>query len=47
METSFGDGGNCSSAGNIEVRDAAGKVLADGDSVALVKDLKIKGAGRA
>lgn len=26
-----------------EVRDAAGNVLADGDSVTLVKDLKVKG----
>lgn len=26
-----------------EVRDAAGKVLADGDSVTLIKDLKVKG----
>ncbi len=29
-----------------EVRDAAGNVLADGDSVSLVKDLKVKGAGQ-
>ncbi|BCH19769.1 alkylphosphonate utilization protein [Mesorhizobium sp. L-2-11] len=34
------------SAGSIEVRDAAGNVLADGDSVVLVKDLKVKGAGQ-
>ncbi|RRH87124.1 alkylphosphonate utilization protein [Mesorhizobium tamadayense] len=34
------------SAGNIEVHDAAGNVLADGDSVVLVKDLKVKGAGQ-
>ncbi|MER8402559.1 alkylphosphonate utilization protein [Mesorhizobium sp. M0751] len=34
-------------AGKIEVRDAAGNVLADGDSVVLVKDLKVKGAGQA
>ncbi|GJE40796.1 alkylphosphonate utilization protein [Methylobacterium persicinum] len=26
-----------------EVRDAAGNVLADGDSVTLIKDLKVKG----
>jgi protein PhnA len=32
-------------AGTIEVRDAVGNVLADGDSVTLVKDLKVKGAG--
>lgn len=28
------------------VRDAAGNVLADGDSVVLIKDLKVKGAGQ-
>jgi protein PhnA len=28
------------------VRDSAGNVLADGDSVVLVKDLKVKGAGQ-
>ena len=33
-------------AGRIEVRDAAGNLLADGDSVTLVKDLKVKGAGQ-
>jgi protein PhnA len=27
-----------------EVRDAAGNILADGDSVTLIKDLKVKGA---
>jgi len=29
-----------------EVRDASGNLLADGDSVVLVKDLKVKGAGQ-
>ena len=29
--------------GNAEVRDAVGNRLADGDSVTLVKDLKVKG----
>ena len=29
-----------------EVRDAVGNLLADGDSVSLVKDLKVKGAGQ-
>ncbi|TPE51677.1 alkylphosphonate utilization protein [Amaricoccus solimangrovi] len=28
------------------VRDSAGNALADGDSVVLVKDLKVKGAGQ-
>ncbi|GAN79071.1 alkylphosphonate utilization protein [Acidocella aminolytica] len=30
----------------IEVRDAAGNVLTDGDSVTLIKDLKVKGANQ-
>jgi len=30
-------------ADGVEVRDAVGNVLADGDSVTLVKDLKVKG----
>ncbi|CAN7262799.1 alkylphosphonate utilization protein [Phenylobacterium sp. LjRoot225] len=29
----------------VEVRDAVGNLLADGDSVTLIKDLKVKGAG--
>ena len=29
-----------------EVRDSAGHVLADGDAVVLIKDLKVKGAGQ-
>lgn len=29
-----------------EVRDAGGNILADGDSVALIKDLKVKGANQ-
>lgn len=32
-------------AGTVEVRDSVGNLLADGDSVTLVKDLKVKGAG--
>jgi protein PhnA len=32
-------------ASATEVRDASGNLLADGDSVVLVKDLKVKGAG--
>lgn len=31
---------------NVEVRDAVGNVLADGDQVTLVKDLDVKGAGQ-
>jgi protein PhnA len=29
-----------------EVRDSAGNILADGDAVTLIKDLKVKGAGQ-
>lgn len=30
----------------IEVRDSVGNLLADGDSVTLIKDLKVKGANQ-
>ncbi|MCG2841717.1 alkylphosphonate utilization protein [Sandaracinobacter sp. RS1-74] len=30
----------------MEVRDSVGNLLSDGDSVTLVKDLKVKGAGQ-
>lgn len=30
----------------VEVRDAAGNLLADGDSVTLIKDLKVKGTSQ-
>lgn len=33
-------------AAKNEVRDASGNVLADGDAVILIKDLKVKGAGQ-
>lgn len=33
-------------AGQVEVRDASGNVLADGDQVTLIKDLKVKGANQ-
>lgn len=32
--------------GAVEVRDAVGNLLADGDQVTLIKDLEVKGAGR-
>lgn len=32
--------------GPVEVRDAAGNILADGDSVSVIKDLKVKGTGQ-
>lgn len=37
---------NAAKANQVEVRDAMGTLLADGDSVTLVKDLKVKGAGQ-
>ncbi|MDP3907773.1 alkylphosphonate utilization protein [Novosphingobium sp.] len=33
-------------AETVEVRDAVGNLLADGDSVTLIKDLTVKGAGQ-
>ncbi len=33
-------------ASKREVRDASGNILADGDAVTLIKDLKVKGAGQ-
>ena len=33
-------------ASAVEVRDSVGNLLTDGDSVTLVKDLKVKGAGQ-
>ena len=32
--------------GGVEVRDAVGNLLVDGDSVTLIKDLKVKGANQ-
>jgi protein PhnA len=34
------------SASQVEVRDAVGNILADGDQVTLIKDLEVKGAGQ-
>jgi protein PhnA len=34
------------SADMVEVRDAVGNVLADGDQVTLIKDLTVKGGGQ-
>ncbi|MDE1147960.1 MAG: alkylphosphonate utilization protein [Azospirillaceae bacterium] len=36
---------DAAAAGTVEVRDSVGNLLADGDSVTLIKDLKVKGAG--
>ncbi|UIJ44451.1 alkylphosphonate utilization protein [Sphingomonas cannabina] len=33
-------------ADSVEVRDSVGNLLADGDSVITIKDLKVKGAGQ-
>nr|WP_137677728.1 alkylphosphonate utilization protein [Parerythrobacter lutipelagi] len=33
-------------ADQVEVRDAVGNLLADGDQVTLIKDLDVKGAGK-
>lgn len=33
-------------ASGVEVRDSVGNLLADGDSVTLIKDLKVKGANQ-
>jgi protein PhnA len=33
-------------AGRVEVRDSAGNLLGDGDSVTLIKDLKVRGSGQ-
>ncbi len=35
-----------SAPGGVEVRDSVGNLLADGDSVTLIKDLKVKGANQ-
>lgn len=37
-------GSESSSEGGLDVRDANGNVLRDGDSVTVIKDLKVKGA---
>jgi protein PhnA len=43
---SAGEAAASSGAGGVEVRDAVGNLLADGDQVTLIKDLKVKGAGQ-
>ena len=37
---------NTAAGGAVEVRDSVGNLLADGDSVTLIKDLKVKGANQ-
>ena len=43
---SVGDEAAAEGGGTVEVRDAVGNLLADGDQVTLVKDLTVKGAGQ-
>ena len=38
--------GRAATSGAVEVRDAVGNILADGDQVTLIKDLTVKGAGQ-
>jgi len=39
-------GAGASSAAAVEVRDSVGNLLGDGDSVTLIKDLKVKGTSQ-
>lgn len=41
-----GAGAQAASDDIVEVRDAVGNLLADGDQVTLIKDLTVKGAGQ-
>ncbi len=43
---SAGDAPRVMEPAQVEVRDAVGNVLADGDQVTLIKDLVVKGAGQ-
>jgi len=43
---SAADAAASAGSGGVEVRDAVGNLLADGDSVTLIKDLKVKGANQ-
>lgn len=46
MPASEAIGANQADSDAIEVRDAVGNILADGDAVTLIKDLTVKGAGQ-
>lgn len=37
---------HAAASGAVEVRDAVGNILVDGDQVTLIKDLTVKGAGQ-
>lgn len=41
-----GEATTAASADGVEVRDAVGNLLADGDAVTLIKDLKVKGTSQ-
>lgn len=41
-----GEAGRSVAGETVEVRDAVGNLLADGDQVTLIKDLTVKGAGQ-
>lgn len=41
----FADNDEVDSAGSSEIRDAVGNILADGDTVTLVKTVKVSGGG--
>ena len=43
---SAGDATQAPDTVTVEVRDAVGNLLADGDQVTLIKDLTVKGAGQ-
>jgi protein PhnA len=43
---SASDAAASAGSGGVEVRDAVGNLLVDGDSVTLIKDLKVKGANQ-
>lgn len=41
-----GKSDTANAADTVEVRDAVGNILSDGDQVTLIKDLTVKGAGK-
>ncbi|ABQ66953.1 zinc ribbon domain-containing protein YjdM [Rhizorhabdus wittichii] len=43
---SAADAGAAGATSQVEVRDSVGNLLADGDSVTLIKDLKVKGTSQ-
>ena len=45
-EVALRSGAKAGASDALEVRDSVGNLLADGDQVTLIKDLKVKGAGQ-